>query len=188
MRSLCLIGGFLILCPQQGKTDELAGVVMPAEVDVAGRKLLLNGMGVREGGIDRLKVYVAGLYLEERTRNHRKVLRSKTKIRLVLRFLMAVQQKSILDAWEQGFVRNAGDRIAALRERIDRLKGWMAPVSAGESYEFNYLPDQGLEVYVKGQRQGIIPGEDFAFAFFSIWIGNPPLDYKLRNALLGRSS
>ena len=172
----------------QTRATELAGIELPDQIEVLGKSLFLNGLGIREGGVDRLRVYVAGLYLEKKTKNHRRVLRSKKAKRLVLKFLISVQIRSILDAWEEGFQKQAGDKMALFRDRVDQLKDWMVPVSRGDSYEFTYKPNKGIEVVVKGKKMGFIPGDDFAKAFFSIWLGNPPLNYRLRNHLVGRKS
>ena len=182
------VAGLLICLSNSVSATELAGVELSDQIEVGGKKLLLNGLGIREGGVDRLKVYVAGLYLETKTKNHRKILRSKKTKKLVLKFLMSVQIKSILDAWEEGFAKHAGSKIDSMRDRIDTLKDWMSPVGHGDTYEFDYQPKKGIEVFVKGKKMGLIPGEDFAKVFFSIWLGNPPLNYKLRNNLVGRAN
>jgi len=43
----------------------LAGVELPGTETVDGTKLVLNGMGLREATVLRVKAYVGGLYLEK---------------------------------------------------------------------------------------------------------------------------
>jgi len=41
---------------------------------------------------------------------------------------------------------------------------------------------------LNGHRKGMIPGADFADAYFRIWLGERPLDTALRDRLLGCES
>jgi hypothetical protein len=52
----------------------------------------------------------------------------------------------------------------------------------------DYLPDVGTRVVVDGQERITIPGEDFFRAMLHIWIGDKPVDGRLRDAMLGKSS
>jgi hypothetical protein len=44
----------------------------------------------------------------------------------------------------------------------------------------------GTRVIVEGQERITIPGEDFFRAMLHIWIGNKPVDGRLRDAMLGK--
>src|SRR5437868_3109335 len=66
---------------------EVAGVVMPETVPAAGKTLRLNGMGLRTKLI--FKVYVAGLYLENPTRDAAMAISSEQVKRVDLRLLRA---------------------------------------------------------------------------------------------------
>jgi hypothetical protein len=57
--SICLV---MALSP--ARAAELQGVSMPDQQDVAGIRLILNGIGLRTYSILRIRIYVAGLYLE----------------------------------------------------------------------------------------------------------------------------
>ena len=64
------------------------------------------------------------------------------------------------------------------------LNGWMADVKSGEQVTFVYTPDMGVQVDVNGKIKGAIKGNDFAKAFFSIWLGDPP-NPELKSGMLG---
>ncbi|MCA9399535.1 MAG: chalcone isomerase family protein, partial [Candidatus Omnitrophica bacterium] len=51
--------------------------------------------------------------------------------------------------------------------------------------QITYLPEEGVTVFVNGERKGAVEGEDFARAFFSIWLGDHPVDKKMKLVLLG---
>ncbi len=48
-----------------------------------------------------------------------------------------------------------------------------------------YVPGIGSEVRVNGLVKDIVLGEDFAKAFFAIWVGANPVDAKAKLQLLG---
>ncbi len=158
----------------------------PAQIQLEEKTLKLSGVGNREGGINRIKVYKAALYLETPSRNFRGILRSKETKRLVLKFDIQVNRDTIQGAWREGFERHAKGELGALGARIEKLLGWMSAVQPGDAFEFTYNAELGIEAKIKGQTKGVLEGEDFARVFFSIWLGTPPVDFKLKEALLAR--
>jgi chalcone isomerase-like protein len=58
-------------------------------------------------------------------------------------------------------------------------------VSPGDRYALTYVPDVGTELRLNEESLATIPGEDFAEAYFGIWLGDQPLDEGLRDKLLG---
>lgn len=185
LRNVLLSGAALAMLAVPANADQLAGVTMPETVNAGGRQLVLNGLGLREAtlGID---VYVAGLYLEEQASDPAAIVESDQVKRLNLAFVRDVGRDDITDAWSEGFRKNAGDQVPALRERIDRLNSFMTDMDRGDTLTFTYLPDTGTVVHVNGQRKGVIEGDDFARALFSIWLGEKPPNKKLKQGLLGR--
>ena len=163
---------------------ELAGVAFPDTATVAGKELVLNGLGLREKlWID---VYVAGLYLEKKTAEPRQVVESAQVKRLRMQFLYKkVTAKQLVEAWNEGFAANAGDAAAALRPKLEQLDSWMVDVAKGDEMVFTSVPGQGLEVQIRGQVEGRIEGDDFARAFWSIFLGEKPPTEKLKKGLLG---
>lgn len=167
---------------------ELAGVSMPEQAALDGRQLVLNGMGLREATLLKVDVYVAGLYLEERSADPREILDSAQAKRILMHFVYKkVEQKKIAKGWTDGLQANTGDRFERHRATLDRLNGWMEEMVAGDTMAFTAIPGQGLEVLVKGQVKGVIEDEDFASDFWSIWLGASPPNEGLKTGLLGRN-
>ena len=54
----------------------------------------------------------------------------------------------------------------------------------GDRYALTYLPGEGTELAKNGVRLALVPGEEFAEAYFGIWLGEAPLDRNLRDQLL----
>ncbi len=72
-----------------------------------------------------------------------------------------------------------------LKERIATLNGWMVDMKTGQRLTFIRRPGVGIQVDVNGAVKGTIAGEDFARAFFSIWLGPLPPNLDLKLGLLG---
>lgn len=164
---------------------ELAGVTLPDRVTVEGRTLSLNGLGLRQATWLRVNVYVAGLYLETRSADADAIIASEQIKRIVMQFVRAVGRKDIVKAWNESFEENAGEGMAALRERVETLNSFMPDMTKGGAIVFTYVPQAGVRVEVQGQTKGIIPGSDFARALFSIWLGPKPPNPGLKAGLLG---
>jgi chalcone isomerase-like protein len=162
---------------------ECEGVTLPNQVTVEGSALRLVGMGVREATVLNVNVYVAGLYLENPTRNATQVIQSAQKKRLILHFVRDVDASDIREAFTAGFSHAGGS--AALRDRLSQLNRMMPAMQEGGRLTFTYVPATGLQVQVGARVKGTIPGEDFARAFFGIWFGSNPPNAGLKTGLLG---
>jgi hypothetical protein len=181
---VALVAALLGLSPSLS-ARELAGVNMPDRVASAGRSLVLNGMGIRKATFLKVKVYVAGLYLERKSADANTVIGSAQAKRLVLQFVRDVTRDQIVEAWQEGFEKNAGQDLPRLRARIRQLSGWMADLHAGDVLTFTSVPGSGVEVQVRGKITGTLPGDDFARALFSIFLGPEPPNADLKIGLLG---
>lgn len=175
---LALLGG-------TAAAGKRADVTMPDTATVEGKALVLNGMGIRKATIFRVKVYVAGLYLETRSRNADEILRSEQVKRLDLVLVRDVERDEILEAWKDGFKKNGAD-MAKLKTRFDAFAGWMTDLKEHGTLSFLYVPGRGITVTLNGKARGTIAGADFATAFFAIWLGREPADDGLKDGLLGK--
>lgn len=184
MRSV-LVVLFLALVARAADAGKLAGVVMPDATQVEGTPLVLNGMGIRKATIFNIKVYVAGLYLEHKSRSAEEIIRSEQVKRLDVVLLRDADRDDIIDAWRTGLKRNGAD-MAKIKIRFDRFSGWISDLKEGDSITLFYVPERGVTLIVGGQRKGTIGGADFASAMFAIWLGRAPADEDLKDSLLGR--
>lgn len=160
-----------------------AGVTMPDTLTVAGKTLALNGMALREAtlGID---VYVIGLYLEQKSKDGVAISSARQAKRLHLKFVRDVDAEDMSDAWDNGFKKVAGSNLAALKDRVATIKKWMEDIDEDKSLILTYVPDKGVEVEINGKVKGVIAGDDFATALFSIWLGPKSAYSDMRKDLL----
>lgn len=171
--------------PTAALARSCGGVDFPGSVTVAGERLTLNGLGIREATVFNVDVYVAGLYVATPARTADALLDFTHPIMLDMRFVRDIDQSTMNEAFEHGFSRNAGGNLAALQARINQLKRWVPNLTSGMNLVFTWLPGQGVQMKVDGRVLGVIPGEDFAGVFFRIWLGPTPPNRGLRTGLLG---
>jgi hypothetical protein len=186
MRLLLVLAVFLSLgaaFTPAAQADKCGGVQMSDHVQVGGDKLALNGLGLREATAFQVDVYVAGLYLENKSRNADKILSSEQKKHLVLRFVREVDRSDVTEAFEESF--STMGKMSSLGSKIRKLNSWMTSMNEGDVMAFTYEPGKGLTVGVKGRKRGVIEGADFARAFFAIWLGSNPPNSGLKRGLLG---
>jgi hypothetical protein len=153
---------------------ECKGLSFPDQAQVEGSSLALNGLGMRQATVFKVNVYVAALYVAKPSSDPNALLASNAPSELILQFVRNVGVDDVRKGWSEGFERNAKDQLPALKERIAELNGWMADIKSGERLTFVRKPGAGLQVDVNGAVKGTIKGDDFAKAFLSIWLGDPP--------------
>ncbi|HXV77628.1 MAG TPA: chalcone isomerase family protein [Candidatus Polarisedimenticolaceae bacterium] len=174
-----------LLIPSVVVAGEVAGVAMPDAVTVDGVELTLNGIGLREKlWVD---VYVAGLYLERASDDARQIIDSEQTKQLQMQFVYKVGKQKLTGAWTAGLEANQPNRFVELTEQLNRLNAMMDDVADGDVMRFTTRPGQGLRVEVKGVDKGLIEGDEFARAFWSIFLGDKPPTEKLKSGLLGGS-
>ena len=160
------------------------GVELPDSQTIGGKSLVLNGLGIREATIFMVDVYVAGLYLPQKTSNVANILKGDVPKHLEMHFVRDVGKGKQVDAWKAGFEKNAKD-YGAIEAKVKKLLSWMADIKTGEVMSVTYVPGEGTTVHVKGQKKGTIPGEDFQYALYRIYIGPNPPNSGLKEGLLG---
>jgi hypothetical protein len=175
---------FLAFLGRSAAAGKLAGVALPDSITVEGKTLVLNGMGIRKATIFRVKAYVAGFYLENKSRSADEIIRSEQVKRLDMVLLRDVDRDDIVDVWRKGLKNNGADMVS-LKPRFDQFAGWMTDLKEHDTLTFFYVPGRGVTVVLKGKVKGTIAGADFANALFSIWFGREPADDDLKDALLG---
>jgi len=187
MRFATLTAVLLALVALPAAARDCKGVSFADSIEVADGKLVLNGLGLRKATILKISVYVAALYVAKPTRDPRMILNPGTAFELTLHFLRAVSAAELGSRFEAGFQKNSASQLPALQTRITTLNSWMTAMAAGQRMTFIHHPSAGVAVEIDGRSKGTIPGDDFATALLSIWLGAEPPNTELKNGLLGGS-
>jgi hypothetical protein len=162
---------------------EVAGVSLPETTTVEGKTLRLNGAGLRKKMV--FKVYVAGLFLETPSKDASTVISSDQVKSMQLSVLRSLSTAQINEAINEGFEKNSGSQMAALKARLARLNAMIPNVEKGDQILLTYVPGRGTVVAAKNAEKGVIEGKDFADALFSVWLGPNPVQEDLKKSLLG---
>ncbi len=160
-------------------------IQFPDSAKVAGNELVLNGLGIRKATLLRIKVYVAGLYLPQKSGDAAAILSANGRWRLLLHFVRDVDAGDIRDAFHEGFQKAAGDKLGALEKRIVALNAQVVDFKSGQTLVFTRDPATGVTVDVNGKGGSSIEGADFANALLAIWLGAKPPNEDLKTGLLG---
>ena len=172
-----------LLWPAFAIAQTVAGITFPDEVKINETALVLNGAGLREKyWID---IYVAALYLPQPSSDANTIIQQNTAKRITLQFIYPrVTKAQMIETLEENFAKNP--KISTeTRKAIQKCTGWMEDFTTGDKIIFDYTPKDGTSIFVKGQKKGTIPGQDFMNAVYTIYLGPAPASSNLKEALLG---
>ncbi len=167
---------------------ELEGVKLEATSPAGSTTLALNGAGLRTRAF--FKVYVAGLYLPQKSTDAQAVLAQKGPRRVVITMLRNVDAETFANALNDGLRDNHTEaQLAAFKAQMATLNTNLklaGEAKKGDVIQLEYLPDLGTRVLVNRQVVGSpMAGDDFFSALLRIWLGDKPVDSGLKKGLLG---
>jgi len=184
IKGLALVLGLAAVTTWPATAAECNGIEMPESLTLGDQAMTLNGMGLRKATMLKVKVYVAGLYLGAKSADASAIISDDQPRHLVLHFLRGVGVKDIRKAWQEGFEKNAADKLGGLQDRIDVMQSHMTAFESGDSLTFSYLPEKGTGIFVNDKQSGTVEGADFASALIAIWLGDPP-NKDIKRGILG---
>jgi hypothetical protein len=171
---------------------EIEGVKLDDSIEIAkgGPKLVLNGAGVRHK-LAFVKVYVGSLYLQAKKSDSEAVFADTGAKRVTMHILAnEVTAQDLVSSVNNALAVNLSPHeLALVEKRIRDLNNMMSSIKTlgrGGAVQLDYLPDVGTRITVNGEEKITIPGADFFNALLHIWIGNKPVDGRLRDAMLGK--
>jgi hypothetical protein len=160
----------------------LAGVTLPDRITLGDQTLVLNGLGLRE--FIFIDIYVAGLYLPKRTQQASQAIGLDVPKRLHLHFVREISAQDMRDSILKAIEKNPSIRDDVM-PHIGPLNDAMEAMAPGDDVIFDYLPGQGTEIWVKGQRKSSVPGEAFMRGLWTLYLGDSPPTAALKKGLLG---
>jgi hypothetical protein len=150
---------------------------------------VLNGAGVRRKLL-MAKVYVVALYLTQKKTASDAVLSDPGPKRIAMHVMQEeIKAEDLVASLHDGLAaNNAPPELAPLEKRIRDLAAMMRElgrINQGGVILLDYLPGIGTRVTINGVTRMTIPGEDFNRALLRIWLGDRPVDGRLKRVLLG---
>lgn len=165
---------------------EVAGVQLDETIRVFNRDLKLNGTGVRSAM--SVKIYVAALYLQQRSQDADEVLASKQPKRLLMVFKRNLKSTIVSNAFRDG-IRNNSDEaeLLILKPRIEQLERAVARLGEAKENDrlaIDFAADGSVDVVYNDKLEESISGPHFGPAMLKIWLGGVPVADDLKNGLL----
>jgi hypothetical protein len=170
---------------------EVDGHRFDDRIRVADTDLVLNGIGFR--AVLMFKAYAAALYMTEKADKPAAVLAVKGAKRIQIKMLLDVDAKEFTKAVNVGIPRNSTEAEgAALKDRIeqfDRSIDAVGKIRKGDVVTLDFVPGKGMVFSLNGVVKGqTIPGADFYAGLLRIFIGDKPVDERLKAGLLTLAS
>jgi len=166
------------------RAASLAGVTLPDTQQVGNAKLVLNGLGLRTKYF--VKVYVAGLYVQQKSQDPNALIAADAPKRIIMQFVRGLSKEQLADGFSEGFANNSPDAMKTMKADIDRFLGALEPVKEGDQMILTYDPDTGTTVALNGKEKLTVAGPAFAQVLFSVWLGPKPPTADLKKGLLGQ--
>ena len=183
-----LIVAFVMVVSTSGWSQtKIEGIVMPNVMKVGQQYLKLNGGGVREKLF--IDLYIACLYLKEKSTSASHVINSNEPMAMKLRIVSGmVDNDNFEEALREGFEKSTGGDISGIKDRMETLidVGFKEDIETGDIYDIVYLPKKGCTLSKNNEFVVTIKGLDFKKALFGVWFCDEPADESLKKDMLGK--
>ena len=180
-----VLAALVVLPAAAARANAVDGVSMPEVRVVDGTRLRLNGVGLRTYSLLRIHIYVAGLYLEQPTRDSDSILHSPEHKLLDIRFVRDVNAEDARSAWRDGLASNCRPPACTLDPRdVERFLAAVPPIRKGDETTMLFSP-HGVHVTFNERPLGDISDAHFAETLLATFIGPVPPTPHLKRALLG---
>jgi len=166
------------------RAGTLAGVTLPDTAQVGSTTLVLNGLGLRKKFV--VKVYVAGLYLEQKSSDPGAIIKADAPKRIIMHFLHSASKNQMVDAFEESFRNNAPDASQTLKGDIDQFLSTLEPVNDGDQMVLTCVPGKGTTLTINGKEKITIATPAFGQVLFAVWLGPKPPNTDLKKGMLGQ--
>lgn len=182
MKTLLCLVVLLFSFVTYGEAREIAGIVVPEQVTVAGQTLRLNGSGVRSKFF--IKVYVGSLYTPREARTLAAAA-AESHALIRMNFLHSkVDREKIVNAFAEGLTNNT-PAVASSAEARQFLSWFGSDFVKGDVVDLE-LAAGTVTARHNGRTLGSLAAPALARGVLAIYLGEQPADEDLKDGLLGR--
>lgn len=165
-------------------SSSLAATVGGIDVPKTTGELQLSGAGLLRKGFF-FKIYVGALYVEENTLLNNPL--SKTPKQIDIHYFHKTPKKHMLRVADSTLKKNLTQQeYDHLLPRIGKLHEAFLSGQKGSVASIRHDPGVGLIYSFNHEKVITIPGDDFANAYFSIWLGDRPSSRTMKEAMLDK--
>lgn len=188
----------------------VSGVKLPAKLGFSGTTREYNGAGTRTKYF--VKVYVAGLYLKDKSKDAKAILNADKPMSIRLQIISSMLTNDVMVKYiREGFSKSLNGKIDPFKDHIDLICEVFSsePTKIGDVYDIHYTPGVGVSASKNGKPyifknlknklgkpyaivlkntkngQDALPGLDFKKGLFGIWLSDSPVDPALKDGMLG---
>lgn len=171
----------------QAQLREVEGFRFEGSIRLGGADLVLNGIGVRKRFY--LPIYVAALYVPQRSADPEVLLSQSGPRRMALRFVREVEAELFLTSLDAGMRKHYSPaQLAAWKgqwETLSVIISRMVLARRSDHMSWDYTPEDGARLMKNSvPRVPAIQGEDFYNAVLRVWLGPQPADAELKKGIL----
>ena len=163
---------------------EVSGVNIPESLKEGEQNLVLNGVGIRSKFF--MDIYVGALYLEEKSKDSKKILVDDKSMGIRLHMVSGlINNKKMTNAVNKGFDKSTRGNITPVATGIKQFTDvFKEKFTKGDIFDFVYVPGTGTKVYKNSTYKTVIKGYEFKKALFGIWLCDDPADDDLKEEML----
>ena len=188
---LLLLASTVIHVGAIAATQVIHGVKIEDSANVGGTTLQLNGAGTRYKG--PFKVYVGDLYTAKKVGSLEELVAAPGPKRLTMTFLREIEAgpfgKLLTRGVEDNVSKTEMSKLVPGLIRMGDIFTVNKLLVPGDVITIDWIPGTGMVVTAKGKVQGEPFKEpEFFKAIMSIWFGQSPADWRLKDAMLGVKS
>lgn len=189
-RRVLLAGAASLIAARPALARRYEGHEFPDSLELEGRRLSLNGVGKRAVAV--IKGYLAALYLPQPASSPEAIYAAAGPKKLQILMLLDVSTEEFIKAVEKGVRRNCSEAEQAeiapsLSQFVTQLRA-VGKVRNKDLIELDQLPSQATQIRLNGRAIGApIAGGAFYTALLKVFLGQRPVDARLKRGLLGGS-
>lgn len=177
-----LVVGFAWLSHADVKIDD---ILMPETVMVETKKLVLNGTSFRKASLFNVKVWLSGLYLENKSHQSDEIL-SSTSLKVIRLFpLYNISINDSIKGWKVAFEGNCETRCQVLDPEIQKFLNSMPEFKKKDEYLYIFT-SHGVSYTLNGKEIFKSENLDFSRLLLATWIGKKPPTEEARRGLLSK--
>jgi hypothetical protein len=182
--AMAMLMGLAMAGPAYSATID--GYSLPDVYPLPGQSLVLNGIGIRTLTIFRVRVYVAGLYVTQKTTDAAALMSSPEPEVVLMQFLRSASKSTIEKQYREGEEKNCGHGECPPGDQPDfeHLVAATPARAVGQTLAY-IITSKGLELLADNKLVVSIDNPGLAKRILAGFIGPNPPSSELKARLLG---
>jgi len=121
------------------------------KVKVAGKELVINGVGIRKATFLKIKVYYGALYLSQKSNDAAAFLNTSDSKQIVMHFVRDVSVTDLKKTYREAFESANKETYKNLLPTLDAFSANLNDVKKGERMVITFLPDGATLTFIGGK-------------------------------------